>query len=81
MGPGNLQLRADDLLQQLNQGTKIPFPGLFLYTENMPAVVLTNICTPLGQVNRAAGTAVGIVVDPSGGFIFLSQWKHPLQCR
>jgi hypothetical protein len=68
-GPINLRLRADDLLQQPDQGTKIPFPGLFLYTPNMPAVVLTNICTLLGLVNGAAGTAIGIVVDPTGRFV------------
>ncbi|KAI3286470.1 hypothetical protein DTO002I6_8141 [Penicillium roqueforti] len=67
-GPINLRLRADDLLQQPDQGTKIPFPGLFLYTPNMPAVVLTNICTLLGLVNGAAGTAVGIVVDQTAEF-------------
>lgn len=42
---------------------RFPFPGLFLYTANMPAVVLTNICTVLGLVNGATGTAVGIVID------------------
>ena len=65
-GPINLRLRADSLLQQPDQGTKIPFPGLFLYTPNMPAVILTNACTLLGQVNGAPGTAVGVVVDPTG---------------
>lgn len=69
-GPMNLRLRADDLLQQPDQGTKIPFPGLFLYTPNMPAVILTNICTLLGLVNGATGTAIGIVVDPTGELIF-----------
>ena len=69
-GPMNLRLRAGDLLQQSDQGTKVPFPGLFLYTPNMPAVILTNICTPLGLVNGASGAATGIVVDPTGGFIF-----------
>ncbi|KAJ5100153.1 hypothetical protein N7532_007154 [Penicillium argentinense] len=64
-GPGNIRLRADDLLQQPDQGATIPFPGLFLYSTGMPAVILTNICTALGQVNGAAGTAVGVVVDPS----------------
>ncbi|OKO94694.1 ATP-dependent DNA helicase pfh1 [Penicillium subrubescens] len=67
-GPINLRLRADDLLQQPDQGTKVPFPGLFLYTPNMPAVILTNICTLLGLVNGAAGTAVGIVVDQTAEF-------------
>ena len=65
-GPVNLRLRVDDLLQQPDQGTRIPFPGMFLYTPNMPSVILTNICTRLGLVNGATGTAVGIVVDPAG---------------
>ncbi|GAQ02981.1 hypothetical protein ALT_0302 [Aspergillus lentulus] len=64
----NLRLHADDLLQQPDQGTKIPFPGLFLYTRNIPAVILTNICTPLGLVNGASGIAIGIVVDPTAEF-------------
>lgn len=72
-GSMNLRLHADDLLQQPDQGTKIPFPGLFLYTRNMPAVILTNICTPLGLVNGASGVAIGIVVDATGGFIFLKK--------
>jgi hypothetical protein len=32
----------------------------------MPAILLTNICTALGQVNGARGIASGIVVDPTG---------------
>jgi hypothetical protein len=60
------RLRAEELLQQTDQGTKIPFPGLFLYTPEMPTILLTNICTALGQVNGARGIAVGIVVDPTG---------------
>ncbi|KAH9203426.1 hypothetical protein DL95DRAFT_399342, partial [Leptodontidium sp. 2 PMI_412] len=61
---GLSRLRAEDLLQQSDQGTRIPFPGLFLYTPQMPAILLTNICTALGQVNGARGIASGIVVDP-----------------
>jgi hypothetical protein len=64
-GPTNLRLHADDLLGLPDQGTKIPFPGLFLYTPTMPAAVLTNICTPLGLVNGASGTAVGVLIDPA----------------
>jgi len=30
------RLCAEDLLEQSTQGTKIPFPGLFLYTPQMP---------------------------------------------
>ena len=36
----------------------------------MPAVMLSNACTPLGQVNGATGTAVGIVIDPTGEHTF-----------
>jgi hypothetical protein len=32
----------------------------------MPAILLTNVCTALGHVNGARGTAVGIDVDPHG---------------
>ena len=32
----------------------------------MPVVLLSNINTSLGLVNGAAGTAVGVVVDPDG---------------
>lgn len=62
----NTRLQAEDLLRQPDQGTKIPCPGLFLYNRNKPAVILTNICTRIGQVNGAAGTAVGMVLDPTG---------------
>src|SRR3954454_17022365 len=41
-------LRVEDLLQQTDQGTKIPFQGLFFYTTGMLAVILANICTILG---------------------------------
>lgn len=68
-GPTNLRLRVDDLLQQPAHGTRIPFPGMFLYTPNMPCVILTNVCTRLGQVNGATGTAIGVVVDPVGELI------------
>jgi hypothetical protein len=64
--PTNLRLRADDLLALPDQGTKISFPGLFLYTPTMPAVILTNICTPLGLVNGAPGSVGGVVIDPAG---------------
>ena len=59
------RLYAEDLLEQNDQGTRIPFPGLFLYTLDMPAILLSNICTPLGQVNGARSTTVGIVVNPT----------------
>jgi hypothetical protein len=59
-------LRVEDLLQQTDQGTKIPFQGLFFYTAGMPTIILANICTLLGQVNGTRATASGIVVDPTG---------------
>jgi hypothetical protein len=65
-GPTSLRLRADDLLGLPEQGAKIPFPGLILYTLSMPTMVLTNICTPTGLVNGATGRAAGIAVDPEG---------------
>jgi hypothetical protein len=65
IGLRNLRLHTDDLLAVPEQGTKIPFSGLFLYTPNMPITVLTNICTNLGLINGATGTAIGIVPDPT----------------
>jgi hypothetical protein len=59
-------LRIDDLLQQTDQGTKVPFQGLFFYTAEMPVIILANICTLLRQVNGTRGTASGIVFDPTG---------------
>lgn len=65
-GPTDLRLRADDLLGLPEQGAKVPFPGLILYTLSMPTMVLTNICTPAGLVNSATGLAAGVAVDPEG---------------
>ena len=56
----------EELLQQMDQGSRIPFQGLFLYTPGMPVMILANICTLLGHVNGAHGIASGIVVDPTG---------------
>lgn len=67
--PVNQPLRAEDLLGLPDQGTAVPFPGLFLYTLSMPIMILTNINTPAGLVNGATGTAVGIVVDPTGKWL------------
>ncbi|KAH7111386.1 hypothetical protein EDB81DRAFT_363240 [Dactylonectria macrodidyma] len=61
-------LYLEDLLQQRDQGTKIPFQGLFLYTPGMPGVILANICTLLGHVNGTRGIPSGIVIDPSADF-------------
>jgi hypothetical protein len=57
-------LRVDELLgSQDGEGTA-KGPGLFLYTQGMPVAILYNTCTPLGLVNGARGTAVGIVPHP-----------------
>ena len=68
--PASRRLRVDELLELQDDGSKIPFPGLFFYTQNMPVVMLSNACTPLGQVNGATGTAAGIVIDPTGRYTF-----------
>ncbi|KAJ5367173.1 hypothetical protein N7541_001114 [Penicillium brevicompactum] len=70
-GPTSLQLRADDLLGLPEQGAKVPFPGVILYTLSMPTMVLTNICTPAGLVNGATGQAMGIAIDPQAEFLKL----------
>ncbi|KAI2734368.1 hypothetical protein DTO013F2_10324 [Penicillium roqueforti] len=49
-----------------DHSAQIPFPGLLTYTRDMPTVMLTNACTPLGQVNGAKVTAVGVALDPAG---------------
>jgi hypothetical protein len=69
-GPTNLRLQAHDLLLQPDHSAQIPFPGLLFYTRDMPTVMLTNACTPLGQVNGAMGTTVGVVLDPAGKSVF-----------
>ena len=56
----------EELLQQMDQGSAIPSSGLFLYTQEMPVMVLANICTLLGHVNGTHGIASGIVVNPTG---------------
>jgi hypothetical protein len=65
-GPTNLRLQAHDLLLQPDHSAQIPFPGLLFYTRDVPTVMLTNACTPLGQVNGATGTTVGVALDPAG---------------
>jgi len=61
--------RIEDLLRQTDNGTMIPFQGLFSYTQGMPAMVLSNICSILGLVNGTRGIASGIVVDSAGMYI------------
>jgi hypothetical protein len=51
-----------------DDGTKCPFPGLFIYTKDMPVMLLANISTKMGQVNGSIGTAIGIGIDSTGIF-------------
>lgn len=67
-GPTALRLRADDLLGLPEQGAKIPFPGLILYTLSMPTMILTNICTPAGLVNGATDQEACVAVDPQSDY-------------
>jgi hypothetical protein len=57
--PTSRRLRVDELLEWKQN----PFPGLLFYAQNMPVVMLSNACTPF---NGATGTAIGIVIDPTG---------------
>jgi hypothetical protein len=59
-------LPLDDLLTHADESTKCPFPGLFVYSLDMPVMILANVCTSMGIVNGAIGTTAGIVPDPSG---------------
>ena len=65
-------LTVDDLLKQTDQGSMVPFQGLFLYTLGMPAIILANICSLLGHVNGTRGIVSGIVLDPTGMSFHLS---------
>ena len=60
------RLTIKELLQQPDEGTKCPFPGIFLCSLGMPAMLLANICTAMGLVNGTRGTIAGIIVDPTG---------------
>ena len=76
-------MSTEDLLQQSDEGTRISFQGLFLYTPDMPAILLTNICTVLGQVNDARRIATAIIVDPTGTNLSLDDTtlSNPLRAR
>ena len=60
-----------DTLLEMQDSSNVKGPGLFMYTQDMPAAVLSNISTPLGIVNGAQGRAVGVVPDPDGLFLTL----------
>ena len=58
-------------LLEVQDSSDVKGPGLLLYTQDMPAAVLSNISTPLGIVNGAQGRAVGVVPDPDCMFPIL----------
>ena len=55
-----------DKLFEVQDRSDVKGPGLLMYTQNMPTVVLSNISTRLGIVNGAQGRAIGVVPDPDG---------------
>ncbi len=55
-------------LFQVQDRGAVTGPGLPYYTEGMPIAVLSNVCTPIGLVNRARYISVGIVPDDDGMF-------------
>jgi hypothetical protein len=55
-----------DKLLEVQDSSEVKGPGLLMYTDNMPIVVLSNISTRLGIVNGAQGRAIGILPDPDG---------------
>ena len=64
---GSRDLYVDKLLE-IQDRTDIKGPGLLLYTQDMPAMALSNVSTRLGLVNGARGRAVGVIPDPKGTF-------------
>ena len=62
---GTRSLEVDKLLE-VQDSSNVKGPGLLMYTQNMPAAVLSNISTRLGIVNGAQGRAVEVVPDPDG---------------
>jgi hypothetical protein len=55
-----------DKLLEVPDDAGVKVPGIFMYTKDVPTVLLQNISTPLGLVNRAQGKVLGIVPDPNG---------------
>jgi hypothetical protein len=59
-------LSLEDIFSQQDDGVKIPFQGLFIYTAGMPCMVLANENSKLGLVNGCRGIATGVVIEPDG---------------
>lgn len=63
MGPSRLY--AEDLLRQTDQRTRIPFLGLFLYTQEMPAISSPTSALPYdGQMERIVLPRVSLLIQP-----------------
>jgi hypothetical protein len=76
--PPAQNLALEDIFSQQDEGVSIPSQGLFLYTAEMPCMVLANISSVLGLVNGSRGTAARIIVDAESKFDLLSrQQKTP----
>jgi len=56
-------LSADDIFKQQDEGVNIPSQGLFVYTPEMPCMILANINSPLGLVNGCRGIATGVLLE------------------
>ncbi len=50
-------------------------PGLLYYCKEMPYIVLTNVCIPLGIVNKATAIAYGVVPHPDS-ILIVSRWNQ-----
>jgi len=66
--PPTQNLALEDIFYQQDEGVSIPSQGLFLYTAEMPCIVLANISSVLGLVNGSRGTAARIIVDADSNF-------------
>jgi hypothetical protein len=66
--PPARNLALEENFSQQDEGVTIPSQGLFLYTAEMPCMVLANVSSVSGLVNGSRGTACGIIVDPEGKF-------------
>jgi hypothetical protein len=57
LGPNLLQtshflwINYSPWVTHADEGTKCPFPGLFMYLLGMPVIILANVCMSMGLVN------------------------------
>jgi hypothetical protein len=65
---GSRDLEVDQLFE-VQDGSDVKGAGVLMYTQDMPSMILSNICTPLGIVNGAQGKAIGVVPDPNSMYL------------